>query len=282
MSTTICPICKGQRYLVERAGERSAARVCACNDSCKTCQGSGRVFVEKDGYTFVRSCSCRSVAQRVMRFNQAGLPSRCAECTFDTFEPENTEHLKALETARITAVRYNSEKPPKGFIVAGPVGTGKTHLLCATLRHLTLENGVFARYVETSFLFSEIRRGFSEGRSGLDAILPLVEVDVLAVDELGKGRGSPFEMDTLDELIARRYNAGRTTIFASNSSLVAISSRHDGYVNPYEKEQAMQQLLRQRIGERIYSRLFEMCHAIEFPISTHDRRKGDRVSLVTR
>ena len=35
------------------------------------------------------------------------------------------------------------------------------------------------------------------------ARLRLSEVDLLAIDELGKGRGSPFEMETLDELIGR-------------------------------------------------------------------------------
>ena len=54
---------------------------------------------------------------------------------------------------------------------------------------------------------------------GQAIIGPLSEVDVLAIDELGKGRGSPFELDTMDELIARRYNAGRTTLFATNYSL---------------------------------------------------------------
>ena len=64
-----------------------------------------------------------------------------------------------------------------------------------------------------------IRRGFQEGKSGGEIIGPLSEVEVLAIDELGKGRGSPFELETLDELIARRYNAGRTTLFATNYSL---------------------------------------------------------------
>ena len=156
--------------------------------------------------------------------------------------------------------------------------------MCATLRYLTLELGVSARYVEASFLFSEIKHGFNDGKSGLDVVMPLVEVPVLALDEIGKGRGSAFEMDTLDELVARRYNTNRTTLFATNFSLAGEAPRNpDGYHDPLEHDPIGQRLLRARVGERIYSRLFEMCHAVEFPAGkVKDHRKGDKASLSTR
>ncbi|MGC4115886.1 MAG: hypothetical protein QM765_15095 [Myxococcales bacterium] len=109
-----------------------------------------------------------------------------------------------------------------------------------------------------------------------------MDVAVLAIDEIGKGRGSAFEMDTLDELIARRYNAGRTTLFATNFSLASETGK-TGYVDPVEFERQTQSLLRGRVGERIYSRLHEMCHAIEFPAGkVKDHRKGDKSSLAAR
>jgi len=281
-----CPICKDARYVVERYGERAGAKVCGCNELCAACGGSGRSLVEERGYTFVKPCACQSVARRVSLFNQVRIPARAAGFTFETFAPECEEQQMALVTAEATARRYRPDAPSKGYIVAGPVGTGKTHLLCSTLRHLPLEVGVPARYVEISFLFSEIRNGFSSGRSGLEAIAPLVDVSVLAIDEIGKGRGSAFEMDTLDELIARRYNAGRTTLFATNFSLAAESGRSGGgagYVDPVEFERQAQSLLRAKVGERIYSRLHEMCHAIEFPAGkVRDHRKGDKASLAAR
>ncbi len=265
--------------VIDRTGERCVARVCGCATECPLCGGSGRTFVEKGGYTFAQACACQSTASRVALFNRARLPARCG-LTFDSYSPVNEEQVKAHSVAVTTARRYRPEAPSKGFLVSGPVGTGKTHLLCATLRHLTLEVGVSARYVEISFLFSEIRKGFAENRSGLDAILPLVDADVLAIDELGKGRGSGFELDTLDELIARRYNANRTTLFATNFILDAGASG-DGFVavnaRTVSKPPASELLLRERIGERIYSRLHEMCHFIQFPQGTDDwRLRGAR------
>ena len=55
-------------------------------------------------------------------------------------------------------------------------------------------------------------------KSGGEIIQPLSEVEVLAIDELGRGRGSAFELETMDELIARRYNAGRVTLFGTKSA----------------------------------------------------------------
>jgi len=278
-----CPICKDARYVVERHGERAAAKVCGCNELCAACGGSGRTLVDDKGYPFVKPCACQSVSRRVALFNQVRIPARAAAFTFESFLPECEEQQMALATAETTAKRYRPDAPSRGFIVSGPVGTGKTHLLCATLRHLALEVGVPARYVEISFLFSEIKNGFSAGRSGLDAIAPLVDGSVLAIDEIGKGRGSAFEMDTLDELIARRYNAGRTTLFATNFGLAAEAGGKGGYVDPVDFDRQTQSLLRSRVGERIYSRLHEMCHAIEFPAGkVRDHRKGDKVSLSAR
>lgn len=281
---TSCPLCKDSRYLVERQGERAVAKVCGCNETCSACDGTGRQMVEDKGYTFVKPCACQSVRQRVAVFNQARIPARAGGFTFENFVPESEEQVRARSVAETTAKMYRPGLPSKGFILAGDVGTGKTHLLCATLRHLTLELGIPSRYVEFSFLMAEIKAGFERGRSSLDIIAPLVGLPILAIDEIGKGRGTPFEMDTLDELIARRYNTQSTTLFATNLSLEKhVRGRIDdrGMRDPLEHDSMMQRLLVTKVGERIYSRLFEMCHAIAYPPgSVKDHRKGDRASLV--
>jgi DNA replication protein DnaC len=149
--------------------------------------------------------------------------------------------------------------------------------LASALTHLSLELGVECRYVEISLLYATIRRGFQEGKSGGEIIGPLSEVEVVAIDELGKGRGSQFELETLDELIARRYNAGRTTLFATNYSLEPErrSTKLPGYRTSEDVKGAAKELelLRERVGERIYSRLCEMCDFVELPSGTPDQRR---------
>jgi DNA replication protein DnaC len=204
------------------------------------------------------------------------LPGVLAKADFDSYRASNEAQDRAKKVAQAFALGYSPTQAPKGYVLSGPVGTGKTHLLAASLSHLTLELGIESSYVEISLLYATIRRGFQEGKSGGEIIGPLSEVEVLAIDELGKGRGSPFELETLDELIARRYNAGKTTLFATNYSL---SSRREsvrsatGYRGTEEAQPGKDsELLRERVGERIYSRLCEMCEFVELPAGTPDRR----------
>jgi DNA replication protein DnaC len=201
-----------------------------------------------------------------------------ALATFDSYKPSNAEQHRALQVVKEFAFRWPQLR---GFVLSGPVGTGKTHLLCATLKHLAIEVGVKVAYVEISLLYSQIRRGFQDGKSGGEIIGPLSTVDVLAIDELGKGRGSQFELETLDELIARRYNAGKVTMFATNYSLKAPEERAQrGYFGTETALEAGKdsKLLCDRVGDRIYSRLCEMCDFVEFPAATMDMRRSPQLA----
>ncbi|WNG46255.1 DNA replication protein [Archangium minus] len=289
-SGEVCGECGGRTYVIERQGDRAHARVCKCSTRCTLCDGRGftyevreETFSAKVGpkrYEVLVPCVCQHRAKRVSHFNEVGLPGVMAHATFENYRAFNEAQDRARNLAMHFAHHYDKAGVNKGFVLSGPVGTGKTHLLTATLKHLVLEVGLEARYVEISLLYATIRRGFQEGKSGGEIIGPLSDVEVLAIDELGKGRGSPFEMETLDELIARRYNAGRTTLFATNYSLeperrAARAPAPSGYRTTEDAKTAARdmELIRERVGERIYSRLCEMCSFVELPKETPDQRR---------
>ncbi|MFE8600277.1 ATP-binding protein [Archangium violaceum] len=289
-SGEVCGECGGRTYLIERRGDRAQARVCTCSARCGLCEGRGytyevreETFSAKVGpkrYDVLVPCVCQHRAKRMEHFNQVGLPGVVAHSGFENYRAFNEAQDRARNLAMHFAHHYSKGGVNKGFVLSGPVGTGKTHLLAATLKHLVLEVGLEARYVEISLLYATIRRGFQEGKSGGEIIGPLSDVEVLAIDELGKGRGSQFEMETLDELIARRYNAGRTTLFATNYSLEperksVRTAAPSGYRTTEDAKNAARdvELLRERVGERIYSRLCEMCGFVELPKETPDQRR---------
>jgi DNA replication protein DnaC len=306
-----CPHCRGEGYRVEAElqpgpsdGEgrraRALARVCACREPCPHCGGQGFVYTTRQAvfsqrmgertYEALAPCVCRLLRERVAEFGRAGIPAHHASSSFASFRAKGDDQEKtaaleqALALARSVAKEWRRDKPARGFVLSGRVGSGKTHLLSATLRHLVLERGATAQYREISLLFADIRRGFNQGKSGGEIIARLVDADVLAIDELGRGRGSSFEMETLDELIARRYNSGLTTIVATNYSLERERPAAPGPRGYQAPEQVLEreELLVERIGERIYSRLCEMCDFASLPARTDDYRRTKQDGRLSR
>jgi DNA replication protein DnaC len=274
--------CQPKGFVVERLGDHAVARPESRIEDCVTCGGVGLISqtVTDNGrkYQVSSPCPSQKLKGRLQLFNEAHLPAVHAQATFETFKPYGNEQDYALRTARAFAIGYPTDR---GFVLSGPVGTGKTHLLASALKFATIEKGVRAAYIEISLLFATIRRGFNEGKSGGEIIGPLSQIDVLAIDELGKGRGSPFELETLDELIARRYNAAKVTIFATNFSLKSPEERPtSGYVKTEDSkaEGKESKLLCDRVGPRIYSRLCEMCDFVEFSAATNDFRRARATS----
>jgi DNA replication protein DnaC len=109
---------------------------------------------------------------------------------------------------------------------------------------------------------------------------------VLAIDELGKERGTEWERSMLDELISRRFNSGLTTLFATNYFLAdddakAVTRAQPGRtVNTRSTEfgrDAEAMTLEQRVGNRIYSRLNEMCAFVKLDPG-YDQRKVQTTS----
>lgn len=258
-----CSACQGRGYRLGTEGAFAVARLCGCDRRCDACGGRGFLVRMRDGYEFSQPCACQSLPQRVAAYNAAQLPARFGDKTFDNFYV-NRGDPKAIHDAKEAFRSFALGKGPSrlGLGLIGGPGRGKTHLLAATLAALTLGRGVRCRYVEISFLFADLKAAISDprARATVDKIDELAQVDVLAIDELGKGRGSVFEEEVLDELIGRRYNNEKPTLFATN--------------HPLEERQGepFGESLLSRLGPRIFSRLHEMVVFLELPVRADDHR----------
>jgi DNA replication protein DnaC len=249
-----CPDCGGAGILVDADGELAVARVCHCVPPCPRCGGSGRVLVELDGIPRMARCRCQLLPDRVALFNKANIPARHRDSTFKNFRTELPGVKPGYDFALSWARSYQAGQENRGLVLFGQVGRGKTHLLIATLRLLVLEKGVQARFIEFSHLLSELKAGFEKGEGTSRTLHSLASVEVLAIDELGKGRNTEFEHSVVDELISRRYNGVRTTLATTNYA----PGRSTGVREPNLAQPQHQPNLIDRVGGRVYSRLTEM------------------------
>ncbi len=284
-----CNRCDRLRYLVHRVQDHAHARPCeACFDPCPVCFGAEYTTVrDEQGYRYARRCPvCGPLKQRITAFNDARLPARYAQADFLSFQiaprhGNNPPHAQGAPMGNLAAIRnsvsqwaFSYGRGERGYLLHGLPGCGKTHLLSATVRYLTLEKGVHARFIEFTHLLSQIRQQFDQGRGDNTVLGPLTDVEVLAIDELGKGLSTEWQLSVLDELISKRYNQDKTTLFTTNLPLEHERMRAvDLSMGGSEfRERAERETLRERVGDRIFSRLYEMTQMMHIDAPDYRRR----------
>ena len=235
-------------YRIVADGGRAVAQPTSTT-TCAICKGRGTVSSrDEQGYERVRACECQLLRRRIDLFNRAGIPGLFANSSFDTFRPD-TDNLGIASQAAQDLVR-GYMKEARGLCLLGTVGVGKTHLAVAIIRKLTLDKGVTCRFCDNLQLLEDLKMAYEKREGTAELLEPLGTVDVLVVDDLGKGRGSEWEKTILDDLIGRRYNADATTIVTTNYP--DEDPKHEGF-----------QTLQQRVGDRVHSRLHGMCTFME-------------------
>jgi DNA replication protein DnaC len=264
-----CDLCRGAGYLVGTGPSGAQARVCTCVPACARCGGRGVRMIELEGVRRLGRCRCQVLPDHVALFNRAGIPNRHSSSSFASFHTEwNPRAWPAFEHSRRWAEAWSPEDQGRGLVLTGEVGRGKTHLMVAILRHLVMEKGVEVRFVEFSHLLHELKAGYDAGLGETAVLAPLARVSVLAVDELGKGRGTDWERAIVDALVSQRYNSVSTILATTNYS----PTRATGLVEVNLATPAQQPSLGDRVGDRVFSRLKEMCTFV--PVDGEDCRVG--------
>jgi len=228
---------------------------------CDRCSGTGWIPVSGDSLR-VEACGCQGDLRRRHRVGAANLPKRYAHCSLDTYKDQSSTVLKNAK-ARVQEFvdLWPATDEGRGLLLMGGCGVGKTHLAVAALLDI-ITSGKSGRLLFSNFqdLIQEIQASFDSDQvpSKSELLRPLLEADLLVLDELGSQKPTQFVQDILYYVINTRYNEERATIFTTNY----FDSPADG------KEES----LTQRIGTRLRSRLYEMAALVQFSGATDYRR----------
>ena len=233
---------------------------------CQLCGDSGLRLVElPDGTRVARDCQCRLERRAARHIARARIPRRYEHCTLESFETEfsgATPSLgKAARAARKFVESYPLETRGAGLLLTGSIGVGKTHLAVGILQALVSErnaNGLFCDYRE---LLKQVQNSYNRQvqATELEILAPVFEAEILVLDELGASKPSDWVWDTVAHILNARYNDRRTTIITTN---YANAGPLGSGLTP-EKISAREETLGDRIGERMRSRLQEMCVVVE-------------------
>ena len=256
-------------------GQYARAESCGCVSECNRCGGSGTVFLENErGYRYLERCGlCGMVRLKIRRYNNAKIPSKFAGVLqSDDIDPRDPSQYDAMTYVKSFVDKYPEKK---GFLLMGGPGLAKTRLAVGAIAELTLQKAVECVFTDFFFLLADLRKAYSEGIPENEIIGPLINAEILVIDEMGKGKSSEWEQNILDQLISKRYNFSKKTLVTTNY-VARESLPTTNYVareSLPKKSRSKTEILEDRVGERIASRLYEMCTPLF--IEGSDYRKNE-------
>jgi DNA replication protein DnaC len=246
----------------ERSSGTDNSSIANEDEVCTECFGTGTKLDPEKGAIL---CPCRRVGRSSKLIANARIPRRYSACSFDSFKTQpGTTQDNALLFARTLVLDYPAVD--RGLLFIGPAGVGKTHLAVSIIKGL-IEKGFAGIFSESGSLLKEIQDSYNpiSRTSELRVLAPVYQADVLVLDELGATVPTDWVRDTMYQIINKRYNDNKLTIFTTNYSDENVNDTPEAVparsfsrkLNP-DRARDMT-TLEERIGSRLRSRLYEMC-----------------------
>ncbi len=236
---------------------------------CPLCEGSGWRTVPASPSAprdrRVTRCECQLRARNQTLLAAAHIPRRYEHCELASYTTDFPGAHPSLALAHLSAVKFAQEYDPRdgtGLLIIGKIGTGKTHLAVGITKELILTKGISCLFYDYRELLKEIQNSYNATvkTTELDVLRPVFETDVLVLDELGAVKPTEWVWDTVSLILNTRYNDNRTTLITTNFEDHPAAGANGG---GSALRAARAESLGDRIGERMRSRLHEMCRIIK-------------------
>src|SRR6266853_1382356 len=237
--------------------------------ACPVCDGTGWKSIAVPGKASrMTRCDCRMAARNQLLLEKAQIPSRYKTCTLTNFKLD--EVSLSVRNAHRDAQRFVQEYPleKKGLLLIGSIGVGKTHLAVGIIQALITDKGVPSRFCDYRELLKEIQNSYNPAvqATELEILRPVLEAEVLVLDELGAVKSSEWVWDTVSYILNSRYNEQKTTIITTNfpdgpsgKAEKEISRLKKSRDEEDARSASREETLGDRITDRMRSRLHDMC-----------------------
>ena len=215
-----------------------------------------RVVARPDGQRFAEECECRQTRKLTYAFGRCKIPPKYEDATLESYDSKSQGAHASLQMAHVIAKRFADDYPAmmmpgRGLMFSGSSGLGKTHLAVGILKVLVQEkrcDGLFCDYQQ---LLKDIQNSWNPltSTTELQVLEPVFNAEVLVLDDLGSVKPTDWVWDTVAMVLNTRYNHKRVTIVTTNFE--NLPSGGAGMT------------LGDRIGDRMRSRLLEMCREVK-------------------
>lgn len=201
-----CFTCNGARYVLSRDRRPGGSTVI---------EGFQRPVRD------VEACPACNAPKPADLIAAAGIPSRYAGCSLDTFpgDPEAVEAVRA----------WLAQGAPRSLLLVGGNGRGKTGLAISAVRALC-EAGTAARFVSVVELLDEVRATYGSDASTERVVARYKTAPVLVLDDLMAARVTDWAREAIGGLIEARRTAQLVTVVTCDVDSGAVAQAYGARV----------------------------------------------------
>lgn len=260
--------------------------------ACKVCNGIGAVKTEVDGATEFTSCpecyceqcdgsrfirggdgrvascpACVLSKQPDRSMAKAGIPTLYRHVNFDSYHTDFSSCSMHQKAAKVFAESFakNLTAGSTGLLIHGSLGVGKTHLAIAVMK-ARMDMGFTARYYDGLSFVKLIQGTYGDRERGslseADVMDTAVACDVLVLDDLGAFKVTDDRSEIMANVLNTRYLESRVTVITTNFPFEREGVYSSSPMIYEERDEALKrkvQTLGDRVGDRVVSRLQQMC-----------------------